>query len=208
MKKIWISLIGIIFTFTALGAEFTEGHQYIKLENSITREPQVVEFFSFYCKHCYEFDEVYHIFNAVKKVLPINTTITKYHVSFLGPLGKQLTQAWAVAMILGIEDKVGPLLFDNLQKQHIIQTSDDIRAIFIKAGVRIKEYDSAWNSFMVKLLVIKQEKAADNLHLRSVPAMLVNGKYMVKNDGLDLLWVDDDYVKQFSNLVKFLLSQQ
>lgn len=29
--------------------------------------------------------------------------MTRYHVEFLGPLGKQLTQAWAVAMALGLK---------------------------------------------------------------------------------------------------------
>jgi hypothetical protein len=32
--------------------------------------------------------------------------MTKYHVEFLGPLGKELTQAWAVAIALGVEDKM------------------------------------------------------------------------------------------------------
>lgn len=37
----------------------------------------------------------------MKKKLPEGTKMTKYHVEFLGPLGKDLTQAWAVAMALG-----------------------------------------------------------------------------------------------------------
>ena len=68
----------------------------------MTGEPQVLEFFSFYCPHCYQFEQVYHVSENVKKALPAGTKMTKYHVEFLGPLGKQLTQAWAVAMALGV----------------------------------------------------------------------------------------------------------
>lgn len=167
----------------------------------------MLEFFSFYCPHCYEFEQVYHISSTVKKVLPAGTKMTKYHVDFLGPMGKQLTQAWAVAMALGVEDKVSPLLFDDLQETQTIQTPDDIRAVFVRAGVSAEEYDSAWNSFVVKSLFVQQEKAATDLQLRGVPAMFVNGKYMVKNDGLDMSSMDA-YTKQFADVVKFLLSQK
>lgn len=106
--------------------------------------------------------------------------MTKYHVEFLGPLGKQLTQAWAVAMALGVEDKVSPLMFEAVQKTQTVQTPDDIRNVFVKAGVTAADYDAAWNSFVVKSLVVQQEKAAEDLQLRGVPAVFVNGKYMVK----------------------------
>ncbi|MGL9769588.1 MAG: thiol:disulfide interchange protein DsbA [Sodalis sp. (in: enterobacteria)] len=207
MKKISFAIVGIMLAFSASTAQFTKGQQYIQLKKQITSEPQVLEFFSFYCPHCYQFEHLYHISSTVKKALPANIKKTKYHVDFLGPMGKQLTKAWAVAMALGVEDKVNPLLFDGLQKTKTIQTPDDIRAVFLKAGVSAGEYDSAWNSFFVKSLVIQQEKVATDLQLLGVPATFVNGKYMVKNDGLDMSSIDA-YTKQFADVVKFLLSQK
>lgn len=207
MKKIWFALIGLVLAFSAAAAQFSEGQQYIQLDKPVTNEPQVLEFFSFYCPHCYEFEQNYHISSSVKQALPAGTKITKYHVDFLGgDMGKQVTQAWAVAMALGVEDKVSPLLFDGIQKTQTIQTPDDIRNVFIKAGVSAAEYDGAWNSFVVKSLVVQQEKAASDLQLRGVPAMFVNGKYMVKNDGLDMS-SKEVYVKQFVDVVKYLLTQ-
>ncbi|WP_413736438.1 thiol:disulfide interchange protein DsbA [Sodalis sp. RH21] len=207
MKKIWFALMGLALAFSVSAAQFSEGQQYIQLDKPATNEPQVLEFFSFYCPHCYEFEQNYHISSSVKQALPAGTKITKYHVDFLGgDMGKQVTQAWAVAMALGVEDKVSPLLFDGIQKTQTIQTPADIRDVFIKAGVSAQEYDGAWNSFVVKSLVVQQEKAASDLQLRGVPAMFVNGKYMVKNDGLDMS-SKDVYVKQFVDVVKYLLTQ-
>lgn len=207
MKKIWLALVGMVMAFSASAAQFSDGAQYVTLDKPVTGEPQVLEFFSFYCPHCYQFEQVYHVSENVKKALPAGTKMTKYHVEFLGPLGKQLTQAWAVAMALGVEDKVSPLMFEAVQKTQTVQTPDDIRNVFVKAGVTAADYDAAWNSFVVKSLVVQQEKAAEDLQLRGVPAVFVNGKYMVKNDGLDTSSMDA-YVKQSADVVKFLSQQK
>lgn len=207
MKKIWLALVGMVMAFSASAAQFSDGAQYVTLDKPVTGEPQVLEFFSFYCPHCYQFEQVYHVSENVKKALPAGTKMTKYHVEFLRQLGKQLTQAWAVAMALGVEDKVSPLMFEAVQKTQTVQTPDDIRNVFVKAGVTAADYDAAWNSFVVKSLVVQQEKAAEDLQLRGVPAVFVNGKYMVKNDGLDTSSMDA-YVKQFADVVKFLSQQK
>ncbi|AKG69010.1 thiol:disulfide interchange protein DsbA [Serratia fonticola] len=207
MKKIWLALVGMVMAFSASAAQFSDGTQYITLDKPVTGEPQVLEFFSFYCPHCYQFEETYHISDAVKKALPEGTKMTKYHVEFLGPLGKQLTQAWAVAMALGVEDKITQPMFEAIQKTQTVQTPDDIRKVFVNAGVAGEDYDAALNSFVVKSLVAQQEKAAEDLQLRGVPAVFVNGKYMVKNDGLDTSSMDV-YVKQFADVVKFLTEQK
>ncbi|HDL6510407.1 TPA: thiol:disulfide interchange protein DsbA [Yersinia enterocolitica] len=207
MKNVWLALVGMVMAFSASAAQFTDGTQYQTLNKPVTGEPQVLEFFSFYCPHCYQFEEVYHVPQAVKKALPEGTKMTRYHVEFLGPLGKQLTQAWAVAMALGVEEKITPLMFEGVQKTQTVQTPDDIRNVFIKAGVSGEEFDAALNSFVVKSLVVQQQKAAEDLELRGVPAMFVNGKYMIKNDGMDTSSMDT-YVKQYADVIKFLLTQK
>ncbi|MGE4823586.1 thiol:disulfide interchange protein DsbA [Yersinia enterocolitica] len=207
MKNVWLALVGMVMAFSASAAQFTDGTQYQTLNKPVTGEPQVLEFFSFYCPHCYQFEEVYHVPQAVKKALPEGTKMTRYHVEFLSPLGKQLTQAWAVAMALGVEEKITPLMFEGVQKTQTVQTPDDIRNVFIKAGVSGEDYDAALNSFVVKSLVVQQQKAAEDLELRGVPAMFVNGKYMIKNDGMDTSSMDT-YVKQYADVVKFLLTQK
>ncbi|EHC30305.1 thiol-disulfide interchange protein DsbA [Salmonella enterica subsp. enterica serovar Alachua str. R6-377] len=153
MKKIWLALAGMVLAFSASAAQISDGKQYITLDKPVAGEPQVLEFFSFYCPHCYQFEEVLHVSDNVKKKLPEGTKMTKYHVEFLGPLGKELTQAWAVAMALGVEDKVTVPLFEAVQKTQTVQSAADIRKVFVDAGVKGEDYDAAWNSFVVKSLV-------------------------------------------------------
>ncbi|KQN63235.1 thiol:disulfide interchange protein DsbA [Erwinia sp. Leaf53] len=209
MKKILFALVGMVLAFSASAAQFTDGKEYVTLDKPATGEPQVLEFFSFFCPHCFEFEEVWHVSDAVKKNLPADVKVAKYHVEFLGgDLGKTVTQAWAVAMALGVEDKVTAPLFDGIQKSQTITDAASLKAAFVKAaGIKPEDYDAAWNSFVVKSLVAQQEKAAADLDLRGVPAMFVNGKYMVNNGGLDTSSMDN-YVQGFANVVKFLVSQK
>lgn len=207
MKKIWLALAGMILAFSASAADITEGKQYNTLDKPVAGEPQVLEFFSFYCPHCYDFEQVWHVSEAVKKKLPQGTKMTKYHVEFLGPLGKEMTQAWAVAMALGVEDKISSPMFEAVQKTQTVQTVADIRDVFIKAGVKGEEYDAAWNSFVVKSLVAQQEKAAADLQLQGVPAMFVNGKYQIDQNGMDKDSLDA-FVKSYADTVKLLVEKK
>ncbi|WP_259053097.1 thiol:disulfide interchange protein DsbA [Klebsiella sp. BIGb0407] len=207
MKKIWLALAGMVLAFSASAADFTDGKQYITLDKPVAGAPQVLEFFSFYCPHCYQFEDVLHVSDNVKKKLPEGTKLVKYHVEFLGPLGKQVTQAWAIAMALGVEDKVTVPMFEAIQKTQTVQNEADIRKVFIDAGVPAEEYDAALNSFVVKSLVAQQEKAAADFQLRGVPAMYVDGKYMLNSQGMDTSDLDV-FVQEYANTVKHLVEKK
>lgn len=209
MKKIFFALMGLVLAFSASAAQFTEGKQYVSLPKPVAGEPQVMEFFSFFCPHCYQFEQIYHVGDAVKKNLPADTKMVKYHVDFLGgDLGPVVTHAWAVAMALGVEDKVTSPIFEGIQKSQTITDAASLKDVFIKAaGISSEQYDAAWNSFAVKALVAQQQKAASDVDLRGVPAMFINGKYMVNNGGLDTSSMAN-FVADYANVVKFLVEKK
>ena len=187
MKKIWLALAGLVLAFSASAAQYEDGKQYTTLEKPVAGAPQVLEFFSFFCPHCYQFEEVLHISDNVKKKLPEGVKMTKYHVNFMGgDLGKDTVP-----------------LFEGVQKTQTIRSASDIRDVFINAGIKGEEYDAAWNSFVVKSLVAQQEKAAADVQLRGVPAMFVNGKYQLNPQGMDTSNMDV-FVQQYADTVKYL----
>ncbi len=206
MNKFWLALIGLVLSYGVSAANYAEGTEFIKIEKAVQNAPRVVEFFSFYCPHCYQFESIYHVSQTVAKNLPKDIKMERYHVDFLGPLGAELTKAWTVAMVLKVEDKVSPLLFEGIQKTESINTPADIKAVFIKAGVKSEEYDAALNSFVVKSLVVKQQQAVEEFQLRGVPAIFVNGKYMIRNNGITIEDVNN-YAKAYSDVVNFLISK-
>ncbi|REF26786.1 thiol:disulfide interchange protein DsbA [Xenorhabdus cabanillasii] len=207
MKKFWLALVGVFMAFNASASGFSEGKQYVALKDPVADQPQVLEFFSFYCPHCYQFENIYHVPGTIQKNLPAGVTHERYHVDFLGPLGKDLTDAWAVAIVMKVQDKVTPILFDGIQKTQTISTKADIRNAFIKAGVPGEEYDAALNSFIVKSVAAKERQAAQALQLQGVPATFVNGKYMINNGGMDVK-SSQDYAKKYSDVVNYLVTKK
>lgn len=208
MKKIWFALAGIMLACSASAATFTEGKQFTAIEKPVEGAPKVVEFFSFFCPHCYDFERTYKINQAVESNLPAGTKFTRYHVDFLGGnFGPMMTHAWAIALALGVEDKVMDPIFDGFQKNQTITDEASLKETFIKAaGITSEAYDAAWNSFAVKALVSQQQKAATDFNITGVPALFINGKYQINNAGLDtssLANFSADYV----NVTKFLLSK-
>lgn len=149
----------------------------------VAGEPAVVEFFSFYCPPCYAFANQYGIEQGIRKVLPAGKRMNKYHVAFLGPLGAELTQAWSVALVLGIEAKVEPLLFEAVQVSRSLKTREDIRAVFGRAGVDGAEYDRLLASEAVRAKTEEQHGLFREFGVTGTPAVFVNGRYRVDNRG-------------------------
>lgn len=202
MNKFLFAFVGAVMAFNVFAADFTNGVQYETLENQASAEPRVTEFFSFYCPACRQFDQVFNVSEQIKKIVPKEGTYQKYHVSFMGgETGTMLTKAWGIAITLKIEDKIKPLMFDAVQVKHSINNLNDIRNVFVKAGVSEKEFDTLWDSFIINSLFVKQQKEAENFKIMSIPAVYVNNKYHVINNKL----TSSD---EFIDVVNFLLKNK
>ena len=81
-------------TFVALSALFAvnstafasgpvEGKEYNIVRQAPSAQKEVLEFFSFYCPHCYDFELNYKIPSQIKANLPEGTKLVQYHVNFL-----------------------------------------------------------------------------------------------------------------------------
>ncbi|MCI7352484.1 MAG: DsbA family protein [[Actinobacillus] rossii] len=204
MKKLLFTLIAATAAMTcvnAQAAELKDGEQYITLSQERSAQPEVIEFFSFYCPHCYSFEMQYKIPEKVKSGLPQGTTFKQYHVDFLGPQGENLTRAWALAMALGVEDKVKAALFDGAQA-NAFKSMDDIRQKFIDNGVTAEQFDGGINSFAVNALVKKQQNLVAQFQVHGVPDFYVNNKFRVNPEGLSHDDFVGDYVKTVIELLK------
>lgn len=202
MKKIFLAFATVLFAFSLQAKNLTEGKQYQTLELERSAQAEVVEFFSFYCPHCYSFEEQYKIPAKVKEALPEGTAFKQYHVNFLGRQSENLTRAWALAMALGVEDKVKTALFEAA-KADSLKSMDDIRQKFLDNGVTAEQFDGGINSFAVNALYNKQLNAAEQFQVRGVPDFYVNGKFRVNPEGLS----HEDFVTDYVDTVKALLQK-
>lgn len=202
-SSLGVLTICALFSFGAHSA-FKEGLQYSVLPQPVAEASGVVEFFSFYCGPCYLFTQRYPVSEGINSVLPAGEKVVKYHVSAMGKLGSELTEAWAIATIMGKSAAVEMPLFDSVQNGRTLQNIADIKAIFARAGVTPAEYESAQNSLVVKALIAKQEAALRQFSVSGTPSYYVNGRYKINNAGINAD-TPEGYVDGFTEVVSNLL---
>ena len=113
-----------------------------------------------------------------------------------------MTRAWALAMALGVEDKVKQPLFDAA-RANSLRSMDDIRQKFLDNGVTAEQFDGGINSFTVNALYNKQTNLTEQFKVRGVPDFYVNGKFRVNPEGLS----HDNFVNDYVETVKALLQK-
>ncbi|ATZ12410.1 protein disulfide oxidoreductase DsbA [Erwinia amylovora] len=199
--------VSAVFISPANAAPYKENDQYFVQQKSATTVPDVVEFFSFYCGPCFQFSHIYKVTDVISENLPSGTRLTKYHVGLMGPLGHELTEAWSVAMVLGIEHKVEKLLFEKIQQERSVNSVADIMKVFSSVGVEAGQYENTRRSLPVQALVKKQDDAVETLNVTSTPSFYVSGKYRVNNAAITSTSADD-YAKEFAGIIRFLLEKQ
>lgn len=202
-KATLISLFAL-FGANAFAANPVAGKEYIEIRQAPSAQKEVLEFFSFYCPHCYDFEMTYKIPSKIKEALPEEAKLVQYHVDFLGRQSENLTRAWALAMALGVEDQVKTPLFENAQKD-AFRSMSDIRAVFLANGVSAEQFDNGINSFAVNGLVTKQQQAAEAFNVRGVPSFFVNEQYQINPEGFIGVESVDDFVQRYVEISKFLV---
>ena len=205
MKK-WLFLaLTAALSVSVQAADLTEGKQYVVVEGQQqSAQPEVLEFFSFYCPHCYYFETQFHIPQKISESLPEGTPFKQYHVDFLGRQSENLTRAWALAIAIKAEEKVKLPLFKAAQA-NTLSSMNDIRQIFIDNGISAEQFDGGINSFAVSGLVAKQQNLVEKYQLRGVPDFYVNGKYRVNTEGLAR--DEKGFVAEYVETVKGLLQR-
>ena len=213
MKKIQQLFMVLLMPFfalsmTACAEKYTEGKQYTKVSETISTKAEVREYFSFYCPHCLRFEP---FMEQVKKGLPEGVKFERNHVDFLRAASPKvqamLTKSVVVAEQLGMDDKLVTAVFNYIQVQKAVVTSEkDIRNIFVLNGADGKKFDKLMKSFSVNSKAKFMKKSQDNMAkkgaLTGVPTVIVNGKYRINTQELDRNNFEQDY----HNLIKHLLT--
>jgi len=198
----------------ACSADYKEGQHYTVVNEQATSKAEVREYFSFYCPHCFKFEP---LMDSVKKSLPENTKFEMNHVDFLRAASPKvqgfLSKAIVVAKQMGMEKKLVGALFNYIQVQRAIITSErDIRNVFVLNGADGEKFDKLMSSFSVNSKAKLMKKNQDYFskkrgpdgkpYLNSVPTVIVNGKYKVNPSALDRNNFEADYKK----VVNYLLT--
>ncbi|MCU4136807.1 DsbA family protein [Buchnera aphidicola (Sitobion miscanthi)] len=209
MKKILIILWIFISSCNVFACEFNNGKEYTIKHKIISNIPDIIEFFSFFCPYCYEFEKTHNTRYLIKKNIKKNMNIQKYHVNFLGgKLSSILTKSWIIAQQMGIEEKIILPIFQGIQDTHTINNIDSIKKIFKKkAGISEHQFNIFWNSLTLKILLQKQEKDIQKSNLDHIPTMLINGKYVIDYSNIEEIF-KHHFSKKYIKLIQFLTNKK
>lgn len=181
--KLIHAIVALTFVFVASlsqAANYTEGEHYKVLANSTTPRNtdkiEVIEVFWYGCGHCDHFEPRVQ---AWKKFLQADVDFYQ--------LPAQFNRQWKIhaglfylTHALKINEKVHQGIFDSIHRQRkSLFSTDDQKAFLAQYGVSEADFDKHHDSFSVR----RQMKMADQMvrtwGISGVPAVIVNGKYMV-----------------------------
>ena len=178
-----IAVVGISYgTAVDVGGEIAEDTHYRLIEGTPetrARTVEVVEFFSYGCVHCRNFDPM---LEEWKQTLPEGATFRRAHVGFAGGAGV-LARAHVVLGQKGALEANHERLFRAIHDRNR-QFADRFKlADFVDGyGVDRDEFLAAIEEPSVPRAVARIDRAFRDADLAAVPAIVVADKYVVNMD--------------------------
>ncbi len=179
MKRFFGGWLMALFLLPGLAhAGFEEGRHYTVLPFPAAVETgdkiEVREFFWYGCPHCYVLEPA--LANWLKKI-PANAQFVR--TPGTAPRWIIHGQAYYAFEAMGVMEKLHAPFFKAVQdKPGAFNDEKAIADFAASQGVDRKKFGESFNSFGVRLKLEKAKQLNQDLNISSVPAMVVDGKYM------------------------------
>ena len=196
-KAFVLLVLSIFFISSAQARDYKEGLDYEIRATNKTVEPEIREFFSFFCSHCFAMEKP---FSQMAEFFKGKAKFIVNPVGLIGgDVGVESQKAYAVAINLEIEDELKEELFNRIHvKQDIPEDHDYFAELFESLGVPSEKYEQIYNSFVTQAKVAEYDRHTKEMKIDAVPEIVVNGKYLVKTDNLESI---EDYESRVSYLL-------
>ena len=174
--------LGLARSATAQGAAPVAGQDYSRISTPgpVSAPPgmvDVVEFFSFACPHCFEFEPT---LEAWLNTRPAGIQFHRSPVHFLQNAVNFQPMYFALEA-MGLADTMPSKIFNAVQLQHQrLDKPEDIAAFMTKNGVDATRFMSIFNSFGVHTKVQQANALMEAYGIGSigVPALVVQGRFV------------------------------
>lgn len=197
-KAFALLILSVFFISSAQARDYKEGQDYEIRATNKTVEPEIREFFSFFCSHCFAMEKP---FSQMAEFFKGKAKFIVNPVGLIGgDVGVESQKAYAVAINLEIEDELKEELFNRIHvKQDIPEDHDYFVVLFESLGVPSEKYEQIYNSFVTQAKVAEYDRHTKEMKIDAVPEIVVNGKYLVKTDNLES-------IEDYEALVSYLLT--
>lgn len=213
-----LSVAIVLFVLLAItwGDTFTEGVNYVVLDKPIPNaQNTLIYVFSYNCSSCYKYDET--ILPTVVSNLPTGLMFRPFHLKTRGTYGVQANELFAVLLVKDQENGLSDKEFYGEKSLLKKALAADYHAYhekkerwdagpdaFLKTGLDAvgmsrAEFETSKSSPKVKSLLNEWDAAYEIVKTKGgVPALVVNGKYVIKNKSLKSIRSMQSLIKELS----------
>lgn len=182
MSKRWLLALFAIVVMSQASAQqsFVEGSDYDRLAQPVaTSNPEkivVTEMFWYGCPHCFRFEPFVEQWSAN---LPEDVVFEQVP-SMLNPRWTEHARTYYSLKMMNALDRAHKAFFDAIHlKRQRLTDLDTIAEFVAEQGLDEQQFRGNFYSFEVETQIRKNVKKESRYGHRGVPAVIVNGKYLV-----------------------------
>jgi thiol:disulfide interchange protein DsbA len=179
MLSVFLALLSC--SGVALAADPVEGKDYVVVQPPLAASDParivVTDFFSYACPHCFAFSSDLRNWESN---LPKDVVLDRVAVSFGRAPWGLLAQLYYTLRSFGKEHQLDRAVFEALHLEGAPLTSAERIADWVGAhGIDRSAFLATFNSVTIRAFATSAEQLTGRVKLRGVPALLVDGKYLV-----------------------------
>jgi len=187
LKKAF-GLIGLIALLLVsawtVAAEPIENQEYVRIQPPQSNESpgkiEVIEFFSFACNHCKDFNPV---ITAWAAKLPKDVVFKRVPVTFNRKAWANLAKLFYALEATGDLHRLDNDIFTALHEQKV-NLADETTAIdwVSKKGVDKQKFANIYKSFGIDSKVARGQQMSERYGIGAVPSLIVGNRYRIINE--------------------------
>jgi thiol:disulfide interchange protein DsbA len=142
---------------------------------------EVIEFFSYGCPHCNEFNPIFKRWIARQ---PATVAVRRLPVSW-GAAWSGLARLYYTLEQTGDLERLDDAVFAALHEQRLrIYDEKNMTKWYVKQGGEEQKFKAAFNSFSVQNKQNRADAQSKAMKIESVPSLVVEGKYLIQGNSL------------------------
>ena len=182
-----------VSNFANAADQYTAGKDYrvLSVQGPLSKPNQIEvrEFFWYGCPHCFRLDP---FVTQWLKTKPADVNFVRTPAA-MNPVWEQNARAFYAVELLGkqteaIHHALFATIHDPLNPKQIFDQAS-LASFYASQGVDANKFNGLYNSFAVSGKIAESKKLAMQYQLEGVPALVVDGKYVVSGENGEALKV-------------------
>ena len=172
----YLSVFLVIFSFVT--SHTFSSPKYLQISNQKQTESDkivVYEFFWYGCPHCFNIEPT---INELESELQKDTVLIKVPVA-LRDTWENHARAYYALRQMNLDDDLHEKLFEEIHiNSQRLDTRDSLSQFISNEGYSSKKFEELFDSYGTEIRMNRASRLAKEYQIKSVPTLVINGKYM------------------------------